>query len=143
MELSQSSGQNSALSDRPSNSGSSSGANSGSRSGWQLDNLAIIKARQQGDCLYLHIKTNAPRQVIAAIATNAAMQAEGITRMKLHGKKWALGLDLPLGDAAFVAADITERLVRLPQLAQATLKVLLKYNCLSVLCESKQELAKA
>jgi hypothetical protein len=79
MELSQSTGQNSALRDRP------------SESGWQLDNLAISKARQQGDCLYLHIKTNAPRQVIAAIATNSAMQAEGINRMKLHGKKWALG----------------------------------------------------
>ncbi|AFY71058.1 hypothetical protein Pse7367_2805 [Thalassoporum mexicanum PCC 7367] len=131
MELSQSHRQNLALSDRP------------SESGWHLDNLAITKARQQGDCLYLHIKTNAPHQVISAIASNAAIHAEGINRMKLHGKKWALGLDMPLGDAAFVAAGITERLVKLPQLAQATLKVLLKYNCLSVLCESKQELVKA
>jgi hypothetical protein len=115
---------------------------------WELDLLAIAKAKQHGDCLYLHCHPNAPvsvvTKIVEAIATDltpdSTMLVERIRRVKLHGKMWALGVDLPVGDAATAAAEITEQLVQelgqKKRTANTVIKLILKQNCLNILCES-------
>lgn len=112
---------------------------------WSLAQLQISKARQKGDCLYLHTITHNPVEIIKAIATgtSSSMMAEGIKRLKLHGKNWGLGVDMPIGESAIMAAMIIQQLKQDHHIGKVLLKVLLKQNCLNILCESPQAISQA
>ena len=120
---------------------------------WGLDLTEITKAQQHGDCLYLHCRTDSQTEnqiqaIIATIASqqtsNSPMLAAGIRRVKLHGKMWALAVDLPIGSAASIAAEITANLVqefaKKQRTSKTVAKIILKQNCLNILCESLRDI---
>ncbi|NJK60266.1 MAG: hypothetical protein HC918_08560 [Oscillatoriales cyanobacterium SM2_1_8] len=102
---------------------------------------AFAKVRQEQDCLYLHCREDSPQRLVMALAGGSALalRAEGIAHIKLYGSRWALGVDLPLGEAAVAAAAIAEKLVAHPALQDWSFKLLLRLACLSVLCEGEPE----
>lgn len=120
---------------------------------WGLDLTEITKAQQHGDCLYLHCRADSQTEnqvqgIIATIASqqtsNSPMLAAGIRRVKLHGKMWALAVDLPIGAAAKIAAEITANLVqefaKKQRTSKTVAKIILKQNCLNILCESLRDI---
>ncbi|CAN1213126.1 DUF1574 domain-containing protein [Tumidithrix helvetica PCC 7403] len=116
---------------------------------WELEELKITQAKQKEDCLYLHCQSDRPRKILQAIAPNSqalsssVMFAEGVRRVKLHGKGWALGVDLPIDHAALLAAEIIECLRQDPKTKQTALKVLLHQSCLNILCECQAAIPQA
>ncbi|MEE3718963.1 D-alanyl-lipoteichoic acid biosynthesis protein DltD [Tumidithrix elongata RA019] len=116
---------------------------------WELEELKITQAKQKEDCLYLHCQSNQPCKILQAIAPNSqalsssVMFAEGVRRVKLHGKGWALGVDLPIDHAALLAAEIIECLRQDPNTKKTALKVLLHQSCLNILCECQTAIPQA
>ena len=126
-----------------------------------LAGLRLSHSRQKGDCLYLYCEdaqeldsqTGLPIAILEAIAPStqdldsSILFSEGIRRLKLHGKAWALGVDLPIAPSAMVAAKIIEALLinfrQEAKLAQTNLKLLLHSNCLNLLCETSIEISQA
>ncbi len=126
-----------------------------------LAGLRLSHTRQKGDCLYLYCQdtqeldsqTGLPIAILEAIAPStqdvdsSILFREGIRRLKLHGKAWALGVDLPIAPSAMVAAKIIEALLinfrQEAKLAQTNLKLLLQSNCLNLLCETSIEISQA
>ena len=110
--------------------------------------IPITKLQQKGDCFYLHCNSVEPTAILDALVplyadpANSIFHAEGIRRLKIHGRAWAMGVDFPLTDAAQVTAKLIELLLQAfrndRQLRQISLKVLLQQNCLNILCESRQ-----
>jgi hypothetical protein len=110
--------------------------------------IPITKLQQKGDCFYLHCNSVEPTTVLDALVplyadpANSIFHAEGIRRLKIHGRAWAMGVDFPLTDAAQITAKLIESLLQAfrndRQLRQISLKVLLQQNCLNILCESRQ-----
>ncbi len=100
----------------------------------------FIQVRQERDCLYLHCREDSPKRLVLGLAGGSALalRAEGIAHIKLYGIRWALGVDLPLGEAAVAAAAIAEKLATHEALQSLGFKLLLRQACLSVLCEGEQ-----
>ncbi|HAN46634.1 MAG TPA: hypothetical protein DCQ32_08795 [Cyanobacteria bacterium UBA8156] len=100
----------------------------------------FAQVRQERDCLYLHCREDSPKRLILGLAGGSALalRAEGIAHIKLYGTRWALGVDLPLGEAAVAAAAIAEKLAAHDTLQPLSFKLLLRQACLSVLCEGEQ-----
>ncbi|NUN64243.1 DUF1574 family protein [Pseudanabaena biceps] len=126
----------------------------------ELAGLKISRTRQKGDCLYIYSQerqVNCASQILEAIALStqdlegSVLFAEGIRRLKLQGNAWALGIDLPITQAAIAAAEIINDLLAkiqqesnlLPKLAQTRLKLLLQNNCLNLLCETSSPILQA
>jgi hypothetical protein len=118
--------------------------------------LELSHTRQKGDCLYLYSQDrdlNCAAKILEAIATStqdlesSVLFAEGIHRLKLQGKAWALGVDLPIASSALVAAEVIAALLNKfqpdPKLAQTNLKLLLQNNCLNLLCETRKAILQA
>jgi hypothetical protein len=112
---------------------------------WQFDALEILQATQKKDCLYLSCQGNLPHKILHTIAPDrvSAMQAGGIEHIKLLGKAWALGVDLPIGDAELMAAAIAQYLLSDGRVNGIAIKVLLKHSHLHILCEKATEISKA
>ncbi len=121
-----------------------------------LSGLKFSHTKQKGDCLYIYSQdpeVGCATQILEAIAPStqdlesSVLFAEGIRRLKLHGKAWALGVDLPIAPSAIVAAEVIAALLTVFQsdlkLAQTQLKVLLQNNCLNLLCETRTSLLQA
>jgi len=125
-----------------------------------LGGLKISRTKQKGDCLYLYSQeqqADCAAKILGEIALStqdlegSVLFAEGIRKLKLHGKSWALGIDLPISQSAIVAAEIITELLKkfqetlLPdnKLAQAKLKLLLQNSCLNLLCETRQAVLQA
>ncbi|PZU93774.1 MAG: hypothetical protein DCE90_15910 [Pseudanabaena sp.] len=125
-----------------------------------LGGLKISRTRQKGDCLYLYSQeqqADCAAKILEEIALStqdldgSVLFAEGIRKLKLHGKAWALGIDLPISQSAIVAAEIITELLKKFQenplldnkLAQAKLKLLLQNSCLNLLCETRQAVLQA
>ncbi|MEI6429128.1 MAG: hypothetical protein WCO45_12200 [Pseudanabaena sp. ELA607] len=110
--------------------------------------IPITKLQQKGDCFYLHCNSIEPTAILDALVplyadpANSIFHAEGIRRLKIHGRAWAMGVDFPLTEAAQITAQLIESLLQSfrndRQLRQISLKVLLQQNCLNILCESRQ-----
>ncbi len=110
--------------------------------------IPITKLQQKGDCFYLHCNSVEPTTILDALVplyadpANSIFHTEGIRRLKIHGRAWAMGVDFPLTDAAQITAKLIESLLQAfrndRQLRQISLKVLLQQNCLNILCESRQ-----
>lgn len=126
----------------------------------ELAGLKISRTRQKGDCLYIYSQerqVNCASQILEAIALStqdlegSVLFAEGIRRLKLHGNAWALGVDLPITQAAIAAAEIINDLLTktqqesslLTNLSQTQLKLLLQNNCLNLLCETSKPILQA
>ncbi|MFQ3680369.1 MAG: hypothetical protein SNJ60_07680, partial [Pseudanabaenaceae cyanobacterium] len=105
----------------------------------------FAQVRQERDCLYLHCREDSPKRLILGLAggSASALRAEGIAHIKLYGSRWALGVDLPLGEAAVTAAAIAEKLATHEALASVRFKLLLRQACLSLLCEGETTPAQA
>ncbi|MGQ9866803.1 MAG: hypothetical protein ACUVSQ_11080 [Pseudanabaenaceae cyanobacterium] len=101
----------------------------------------FAQVRQERDCLYLHCREDSPKRLILGLAGGSALalRAEGIAHIKLYGNRWALGVDLPLGEAAIAAAAIAEKMATHDALQPLSFKLLLRQACLSVLCEGERE----
>ncbi len=121
-----------------------------------LSGLKFSHTKQKGDCLYIYSQdpdVGCATQILEAIAPStqdlegSVLFAEGIRRLKLHGKAWALGVDLPIAPSAIVAAEVIAALLTGFQseqkLAQTKLKLLLQNNCLNLLCETRTSLLQA
>ncbi|OIP70252.1 MAG: hypothetical protein AUK48_13790 [Oscillatoriales cyanobacterium CG2_30_44_21] len=125
-----------------------------------LGGLKISRTKQKGDCLYLYSQeqqADCAAKILEEIALStqdlagSVLFAEGIRKLKLHGKAWALGIDLPISQSAIVAAEIITALLKKFQenplldnkLAQAKLKLLLQNSCLNLLCETRQAILQA
>lgn len=125
-----------------------------------LGGLKISQTKQKGDCLYLYSQeqqADCAAKILGEIALStqdlagSVLFAEGIRKLKLHGKAWALGIDLPISQSAIVAAEIITALLKKFQenpladnkLAQAKLKLLLQNSCLNLLCETRQAILQA
>ena len=126
----------------------------------ELAGVKLSNTKQKGDCLYLYSQdreVDCATKILEAIATStqdlesSVLYAEGIHRLKLHGNSWALGLDLPIAQSAIVAAeviaDLLSKFSQDPQLAtkfaQTKLKLLLRNNCLNLLCETRTSILQA
>jgi hypothetical protein len=126
----------------------------------ELAGIKLSNTRQKGDCLYLYSQdqeVDCATKILEAIATStqdlesSVLYAEGIHRLKLHGNSWALGLDLPIATSAIVAAEIIADLLTkfsqdpqlAPKFAQTKLKLLLRNNCLNLLCETRTSILQA
>ncbi|MCA6597012.1 D-alanyl-lipoteichoic acid biosynthesis protein DltD [Pseudanabaena mucicola] len=123
------------------------------------ENLAGLKfshTKQKGDCLYIYSQDPDVRcaaQILEAIAPStqdldsSVLFAEGIRRLKLHGKVWALGVDLPISPSAIMSAEVITDLLTSFQsdskLAPTKLKLLLQNNCFNLLCETRTSLLQA
>ncbi|MFM7886810.1 MAG: hypothetical protein ACKPCM_08995, partial [Pseudanabaena sp.] len=112
--------------------------------------------KQKGDCLYIYSQdpdVGCATQILEAIApstqdlASSVLFAEGIRRLKLHGKVWALGVDLPIAPSAIMAAEVIAALLSNfqadPKLAPTKLKLLLQNNCINLLCETRASLLQA
>ena len=118
--------------------------------------LRLSHTKQKGDCLYLYSQepqADCAGQILEAIAIStqdlegSVLFAEGIRRLKLHGKAWALGVDLPISQSAIAAADVIAALLTTfkkdPKLAKNKLKLLLQNHCLNLLCETATPILQA
>ncbi|PZO42635.1 MAG: hypothetical protein DCF19_06235 [Pseudanabaena frigida] len=118
--------------------------------------LKLSHTKQKGDCLYIYSQDREAEcaiKILEAIAPStqnlesSILFAEGIYRLKLHGSSWALGVDLPIAQSAFVAAEVIADLLNNfrqdPKLAQSKLKLLLQNNCLNLLCETRSAILQA
>ncbi len=116
----------------------------------ELLGLKLANTKQKDDCLYLYSQdrhSDCATKVLEAIALStrdlqsSVLYAEGIRRLKLHGHLWALGVDLPIADAASIAAAVIADLrAKLPQVR---LKLLLQDHCLNLLCETRSAILQA
>ena len=126
----------------------------------ELVGINLSHSKQKDDCLYLYSQdqeVNSATKILEAIAPStmdldgSVLFAEGIRRIKLHGQAWALGLDLPIAQAAIVSAEIIAALLTKFQedaqvdtkLAEIKFKLLLQSNCLNLLCETPSPLLQA
>ncbi|MEI6064611.1 MAG: hypothetical protein WCQ26_08475, partial [Pseudanabaena sp. ELA748] len=126
----------------------------------ELVGLNLSHSKQKGDCLFLYTQdedADSATKILEAITPspdnleNSVLFSEGLRRLKLHGKSWALGLDLPITQSAIVAAEVISALITKfrqdsrvdSQLAQARFKLLLQNNCLNLLCETHSEVLQA
>jgi len=121
-----------------------------------LSGLKFSHTKQKGDCLYIYSQdpdVGCATQILEAIAPStqdlesSVLFAEGIRRLKLQGKAWALGVDLPIAPSAIVAAEVIAALLTSfhsdPKLAPTKFKLLLQNNCLNLLCETRTSLLQA
>ncbi|NJK33708.1 MAG: hypothetical protein HC919_01475 [Oscillatoriales cyanobacterium SM2_2_1] len=111
--------------------------------GLALAALDIVRARQHQDCLYLHSESDNPEAILGAIASSSFLLQEGVCRLKVHGPRWALGIDLPISPDCQMAAQMVELLVCEPRVSGLTFKILLQQTCLNILCEFTQPTAQA
>lgn len=112
--------------------------------------LNLANTKQKDDCLYLYSRdrqADGATKILEAIALStqdlqsSVLFAEGIRRLKLHGHFWALGVDLPIAEAATIAAAVIADLrAKLPQVR---LKLLLQDHCLNLLCETRTAILQA
>ncbi len=107
----------------------------------ELDWQEISRARVQGDCLYLHCHGESASRILRAIATSPAsvMLSEGIRHVKLHGKRWALAVDMPIDRAAAIASEVVALLAgsKLPGTSHPLppVKAILRHDTLHLLFE--------
>ncbi|NJL43399.1 MAG: hypothetical protein HC935_09065, partial [Pseudanabaena sp. SU_2_4] len=96
------------------------------------------------DRLHLNCQDNQPRRILRTIARYgfANMQAKGIQQIKLSDRTWTLCTDLPIGNAALMAAAIAQYLIADRRLSGIKINILLKQSFLHILCEKELEISK-
>ncbi len=122
----------------------------------ELLGLRLSHTKQKGDCLYLYSQepqADCASNILEAIAIStqdlegSVLFSEGIRRLKLHGKAWALGVDLPITQSAIAAAEVIAALLNTfrkdPKLVKTKLKLLLQNHCLNLLCETATPILQA
>jgi Protein of unknown function (DUF1574) len=111
---------------------------------WKFELPEILQVMQKGDRLHLDCQGDQPRKILRAIARYgfANMQAGGIQKIKLSDETWTLGSDLPIGNAALMAAAIAQYLIADKRLSGIKINVLLKQSFLHILCEKVTEISK-
>jgi hypothetical protein len=122
----------------------SSTANPNPNQHWKFELPEILQVMQKGDRLHFDCQDNQPRKILRAIACYgfAKMQAKGIKKIKLSDEIWTLGSELPIGNAALIAAAITQHLIADQRLSGIKINVLLKQSFLHILCEKITEISK-
>jgi hypothetical protein len=111
---------------------------------WKFELPEILQVIQKGDRLHLDCQGDQPRKILRVIARYgfANMQAKGIQKIKLSDENWTLGSDLPIGNAALMAAAIAQYLIADVRLSGIKINVLLKQSFLHILCEKATEISK-
>jgi hypothetical protein len=111
---------------------------------WKFELPEILQVIQKGDRLHLDCQGNQPRKILGVIARYGFvnMQAKGIQKIKLSDETWTLGSDLPIGNAALMAAAIAQYLIADVRLSGIKINVLLKQSFLHILCEKVTEISK-
>ncbi len=123
---------------------SSNTANTNANQHWKFELPEILQVIQKGDRLHLNCQDNQPRRILRAIARYgfANMQAKGIQQIKLSDRTWTLCTDLPIGNAALMAAAIAQYLIADRRLSGIRISILLKQSFLHILCEQGSEISK-
>ncbi len=99
-----------------------------SKQWWEFEYLAVTKVLQKGTCLHLYSEADLPAVMINAIApVSLTIAVDGINQIKLHGRSWTVGMDLPIDpDTAIALSTILEYLVQDHSVSKCQLKVSLK-----------------
>jgi Protein of unknown function (DUF1574) len=123
---------------------SSNTVNTNPKQHWKFELPEILQTVQKGDLLYLDCQDNQPRRILGAIARYgfANMKAKGIQKVKLNDETWTLGSDIPIGNAALIAATIAQYLIADKRLSGIKINILNKQNFLHILCEKATEISK-
>ncbi len=111
---------------------------------WKFELPEILQVIQKGDRLNFDCQGNQPRRILSAIARYgfAKMRAKGIQKIKLNDQTWTLGSDLPIGNAALMAAAIAQYLIADGRLSGTKINILIKQSFLHILCEKVAEISK-